>query len=834
MSTVVPNDATKLEESSSKHSAPQKILKSTYENILAALQENIKVILISGDNRKGKTALIHTVSKNIAATNRIITLSGKDLPSFDESKIDKFKKDEPNNNDIKLNAMKDFILESTELDDKLVVTLDDANCLPISFLGDLIEHAKLSSANGYSLQLILSGPLSFKDQLLAIQQVDVEDLIHCPMDSLNEQEILAYAKDKSYKITSNIKRLEFKSESLRALSDFVQTNQQLLDVVLEWCAALAKKDQLTSISSFTVNRAASFAQQFSKDKNLRLVNSYPPSHEVYKYINDIQSSKKPTDKVTTKVTKKSVKKLNKNTANKPFIRTSNTTAVQETKIPTITSKVEPSNPSIKAEKLDRDVLQNLHEIVEDEEPIQAQPIDEDTLKSLYEIEEEIMPPQWTPSSKQKTSNKKSFPTMVGLLSLLLLGFITFIAFRIGSDPKVDENIAESPDKQNVVDETQKTIIEEPTELVELSPITSTIEDASSVGLINQEVEISENPKLAPKPLAGPQPGTGIIASDTETTVKIGSQAQNPKPISEKNINTNEQANERANEQTEVVAIKKPEQKNKVLDEELAKNEQEYEKQLKAQQTENIKTESSATENKSSVVSDAEITKLLVLAENQFENKHLSTPSGDNAIETYKKILAKHPNNKAAINGIKKVHDKYMSWANYYLKQNDTKRAKNFYNKALRIDPNNTVAIANLQNIAQQQAAVAETKTANTSNPVVLQDAIPSNIIQDLLVTANKKMQQIESDISSNKRNYRTYQEAQTAYQETLKSQPQNQQAIQGLSALKKYYANWAELQVQNKNYNIALFLYSQALSIEPGNAQITQRIERIRELKKSL
>ena len=200
MSTVFPNDATQLEEPSSTHPAPKKILKSTYENVLAALQENKRVILITGDTRKGKTALIHTISKDIAAANRIITLSGKDLPSLEKSK----------NSDSELNNMKDFILESTDLEDKLVVTLDDANCLPISFLGEVIKHAKLSSTNGYSLQLILSGPLNFKDQLLAIEQVDNEDLIHCPMDSLSEQEIHAYAKNKSYKISSNIKRLEFK------------------------------------------------------------------------------------------------------------------------------------------------------------------------------------------------------------------------------------------------------------------------------------------------------------------------------------------------------------------------------------------------------------------------------------------------------------------------------------------------------------------------------------------------------------------------------------------------------------------------------------------------
>ena len=54
-----------------------------------------------------------------------------------------------------------------------------------------------------------------------------------------------------------------------------------------------------------------------------------------------------------------------------------------------------------------------------------------------------------------------------------------------------------------------------------------------------------------------------------------------------------------------------------------------------------------------------------------------------------------------------------------------------------------------------------------------------------------------------------------------------------LTTLIKYYVEWAELQVQNQNYNIALFLYGQALSIDPTNSQIFQRIEQIQELKNS-
>ena len=788
MSTVIPSATTSSEESSANYSAPKKKLRSVYESVLTALHEDKRVILITGDARKGKTALIHTVSKYIAEKNRIITISGKDLPSPNKRK--------GNSSNSDLYNMKDFFLKSTDLGDRLVVFLDDAHCLPINFLSELIEHAKGSSASGHCLQLIMSGPLAFKDQLMSIKQIDPEDLVHYPINTLSEQAVHSYAQTKTYKIASNIKQLEFKPESLRTLADFIQSNQQVLDVILEWCAALTKKDRLTSVSTHTINRAVSFAQQYAKDKNLGLDNAYPPSHEVYKYINNAQS----TQESATNTSIESDKKPIKIKVNKPFIKPSNKASTQTT----ITSKVE-----------------------QDKEPIQAQPIDEDVLQSLHEIEKEIMPLQWTSSSKQEAIHKKSFPVMAVFMSLLILGFIIYIAFRIGSDPKIEPTV-EAPLKEQIALNAPKQaekdknvdIVTKPHIGIVASDTNKDFADSDAKKNPTVEAPLKEQIALnAPKQAEKDKnvdivtkPHIGIVASDTNKDFADSDAKKNPTVTSQQNINKNEQAeNKIADEELD-----------KELDEKLLQNKQEHEKELKIQ--DNKEEKSFAT---------AEINKLLVLADHQFENKQLSTPSGDNALETYKKILAKYPNNKAAANGIKKIHDKYMSWANYYLKQNHAKRAKQFYIKALHIDPVDTVAISNLQAIAQQEA-IATTKLANEPNTVVLQDSDRPASIQKLLTTAQQNMQQIEIDIGTNTRTYSNYQEAQIAYQDALRAEPQSLQAKQGLSLLKSYYADWAELQVQSKNYNIALFLYGQALQIEPGNLQIAQRIEQILALKKAL
>ena len=786
MSTVIPNEAGDIEGASSNRAAPNQVLKSTYDHVLTALEGNKIIVLITGDAKKGKTALLHAISNNIASSKRTINLSGKDLPSIDKSKSNVVTPE--------LNNMKDFILESTDLDDTLVVILDDADRLPISFISEMVVGIKKAIANGHGMQLILSAPLNYKEQLLNLDQLSEEDIAHCALDSISEEEIHTYAKNKIYKISSDIKRLKFKPASLKALADFIQADQQVLDVVLEWCAALAKKDQLTSITPHTVYRATSFAQQFSKDKNLRLVNSYPPSHEVYKYINDTQSAKKSL----ASEKKRSVKKPIKNKANKAFIKTNHKKDNTATKIPTITTKVEKNKlaaPITKpAAKQDKEILPN-----------------------PKVIEDEVMPALWTKSSRQqKTRQSKSFPAMAGLLSLVVIGFIAFIAYRIGNDPKVAPLNETTPHEQ-IAQQDLKIEVQENVATPATKPSQEVSAEGKSVEIkkiaspttekIKQIVTKDENEQTLTTPHAG------IIASDSKRDTALDTQTKdNPRPS----------AGPSAGPSTGLeVATGKTKAANNGQEKNPAQ-EQQANAQIPSKET-------SKDTTKKITSSTAEINGFLALAEHQFENKQLTTPPGDNALETYQKILSKQPENKSAIAGIEKLHATYVRWANHYLRRNEVDRAKSFYNKALSIDPSDAHSKTNLQNIAKQEAARAAAIAASKS--IDSESSIPSKEIQALLSTAEQKMQQINNDIGENKRNYKIYQEAQVAYQDVLKVQPQNQQARQGLSSLKNFYADWAELQIKSQNYNIALFLYGQALSIEPGNVQINQRVEQIRQLK---
>jgi hypothetical protein len=93
-----------------------------------------------------------------------------------------------------------------------------------------------------------------------------------------------------------------------------------------------------------------------------------------------------------------------------------------------------------------------------------------------------------------------------------------------------------------------------------------------------------------------------------------------------------------------------------------------------------------------------IAALLELAESQINQKKLSTPPSDNALETYRLILKSHPNNEQALAGIRLIKKRYQTWAELDIKDGNSKRAIYFLQRAIDIAPDQEVLnlLADLQ------------------------------------------------------------------------------------------------------------------------------------------
>lgn len=87
--------------------------------------------------------------------------------------------------------------------------------------------------------------------------------------------------------------------------------------------------------------------------------------------------------------------------------------------------------------------------------------------------------------------------------------------------------------------------------------------------------------------------------------------------------------------------------------------------------------------------DPRIARILKLADKDFEAGRITRPSGKNALQRYRQILAFEPDNISAKNGIKKIIAYYITKSNEALQKNRATKAAGYIRKASTIDPENT-------------------------------------------------------------------------------------------------------------------------------------------------
>ncbi len=95
-----------------------------------------------------------------------------------------------------------------------------------------------------------------------------------------------------------------------------------------------------------------------------------------------------------------------------------------------------------------------------------------------------------------------------------------------------------------------------------------------------------------------------------------------------------------------------------------------------------------------------ISKLLIIADRQIERKNLTKPVNNSALSIYKVILDRYPNHIQSILGIKRIKNKYLSWAKHEIKKGDFRHAEFLYSKALEVAPSDPEILSNIDRLRQ--------------------------------------------------------------------------------------------------------------------------------------
>ena len=114
---------------------------------------------------------------------------------------------------------------------------------------------------------------------------------------------------------------------------------------------------------------------------------------------------------------------------------------------------------------------------------------------------------------------------------------------------------------------------------------------------------------------------------------------------------------------------------------------------------------------------SEIERLLSLCEQHFEANRLTTGVGGTAVECYLQVLARDPSNLEAIDGLRRVFEKYRTWAQRALQKGDLAKARGHVDKVRGLVPEGPVikeldeAIARSERQREADARIAAEEKA---------------------------------------------------------------------------------------------------------------------------
>jgi hypothetical protein len=100
----------------------------------------------------------------------------------------------------------------------------------------------------------------------------------------------------------------------------------------------------------------------------------------------------------------------------------------------------------------------------------------------------------------------------------------------------------------------------------------------------------------------------------------------------------------------------------------------------------------------------EVVEALRTAQRQIDGDQLTTPPGDNALESYQTVLRRQPGNVEARAGIDRIAAIYAQWAQIAEHKGSPGRARRYIEKALIAKPDDPALLAELQRLETRESA----------------------------------------------------------------------------------------------------------------------------------
>ncbi len=634
------------------------VIKRAKESVFTHIRQATDIVLVTSNNRDGKSAFIAELNKEIDSEIRSLSLHSNDLLGTETN--------DDSGNAVDFSLISAIIYESIQLDEYLLISIDDADKLPIENFNELVTLALSTNTKKNNIVFLFAGGPDLLGQVEQISNIKRLSIAHCTLDEFMHEDLIEFIDLRQNQVSPDL-QFSFDEQALRTIVTHSSGSLFKAAVLLEWCREYANFNQSREINAATVSKLLSVLLNKSQVDGVNLFASYPTPDFDFNSTANVAGDKKSINKKQTRKSspKAKSKKIeaqrvtikvvgDRSTDSKPNVYERIMADASEEELiadaKNITESAESHTET--SAVLDTEFIADKNIDIEPEEP-EIEPVvlqeestlaDKTTKKPATELKE-----QSVENSVPKETNEESKPLFIENTDLSLTRLVpkqavhsnrlsslqwTFIILTIGAllfyggimliasngNQSAMLNVEAGAEETTFVDS------ELNTEAKDTAPLNDTSEVAA---IVNTDT---------------PQQVSSSIVNDEATP----SVAERVKSFFS-SLNAGDSSEDSNTSEAELPVEETP----------VA-----------------VSASKSADTQKENTIQA-----LLNLAQIQMEDKKLTSPPSDNALDTYQMVLKLDPGNKAASSGIESIRVRYLIWAEQQAVAGNSGQAKYYLERA---------------------------------------------------------------------------------------------------------------------------------------------------------
>ena len=275
------------------------VIKRAKENVFTHIRQSTDIVLVTSNNRDGKTAFIAELSKEIDSEIRSLSLHSADLLNASNNN--------EASNDVDFSLISAIIYESINLNEYLLISIDDADKLPIDNFNDLVTLALSTNSKKNNIIFLFAGGPDLLSQIEQISNIRRLSIAHCTLDELMFEDLVEYIDLRQNNLPDD-QQYNFDEQALKTIVTHASGSLFKAAVLLEWCREHSNFNQNLEISAGTVSQLLSILLNKSQIDGVNLFATYPTADFDFSSSAGEVGKQKPTKKKSVKPKRSSTRK----------------------------------------------------------------------------------------------------------------------------------------------------------------------------------------------------------------------------------------------------------------------------------------------------------------------------------------------------------------------------------------------------------------------------------------------------------------------------------------------------------------------------------------------